>query len=302
MKTSLLLVLTLIAGSGIAGLAQQTDADDAAKTTYAPAAAGFGDQAASRSWEMTSVSAELDGKLDSKSAKVGDRVTLKTTDKVQISDGTVIPRGSHLVGHITQVQAHSGDRVIAQVAIAFDHFELKNGQSVAVHSLIRTVRPSAAVMSMNGIDNDNTMDASNMGGGRMGAGRSGGGVLGGGVGASGGVPTAAGGMGGDISGGVANRTPLGTSADANTNLGASTGAGAGVNQEAAVQLDGHGDAPIEGGAHAAAAARAVPHQTAIPGIMLAGSSSASGLLIDADRRDLEFVSGTRFEMGIVADQ
>ncbi|MGB0073527.1 MAG: hypothetical protein WBP71_11310, partial [Terracidiphilus sp.] len=83
---------------------------------------------------------------------------------------------------------------------------------------------------------------------------------------------------------------------------ASTGAGAGVNQEAAVQLDGHGDAPIEGGAHAAAAARAVPHQTAILGIMLAGSSSASGLLIDADRRDLEFVSGTRFEMGIVADQ
>jgi len=296
MKTSLLLVLTLTPLAGTAGLAQQTDADDAAKTTYAPAAAGFGDQAASRSWEMTSVSAELDGKLDSKSAKVGDRVTLKTTDKVQISDGTVIPRGSHLVGHITQVQAHSSDRVIAQVAIAFDHFELKNGQSVAVHSLIRTVRPSAAVMSMNGMDNDNTMDASNLGGGRMGAGRSGG------VGASGGVPTAAGGMGGDISGEVANRTPLGTSADANTNLGASTGVGAGVNQEAAVQLDGHGDAPIAGGAHAAAAARAVPHQTAIPGIMLAGSSSASGLLIDADRRDLEFVSGTRFEMGIVADQ
>jgi hypothetical protein len=298
MKTSPLLVLALIAMAGTAGAAQQTDADDAAKTTYAAAAAGFGDQAASRSWEMTAVSAELDGKLDSKSAKVGDRVTLKTTDKVQISDGTVIPRGSHLVGHITQVQAHSNDRVVAQVAIAFDHFELKNGQSVAVHSLIRTVRPSAAVMSMNGMDNDNTMDASSMGSGRMGAGRSGVGTMGGGVGTNAGVPN----VGGDVSGGVANRSPLGTSADANTNLGANAGAGAGVNQEAAVQLDGHGDAPIEGGAHAAAAARAVPHQTAIPGIMLAGSSSASGLLIDADRRDLEFMSGTRFEMGIVADQ
>jgi hypothetical protein len=298
MKTSPLLVLALIAMAGTAGAAQQTDTDDAAKTTYAAAAAGFGDQAASRSWEMTAVSAELDGKLDSKSAKVGDRVTLKTTDKVQISDGTVIPRGSHLVGHITQVQAHSNDRVVAQVAIAFDHFELKNGQSIAVHSLIRTVRPSAAVMSMNGMDNDNTMDASSMGSGRMGAGRSGVGTMGGGVGTNAGVPN----VGSDVSGGVANRSPLGTSADANTNLGANAGAGAGVNQEAAVQLDGHGDAPIEGGAHAAAAARAVPHQTAIPGIMLAGSSSASGLLIDADRRDLEFMSGTRFEMGIVADQ
>ena len=49
---------------------------------------------------------ELDGKLDSKTAKVGDRVVLKTMDKVQTSDGTVIPRGSRLVGHVTEVQAY----------------------------------------------------------------------------------------------------------------------------------------------------------------------------------------------------
>ena len=55
---------------------------------------------------MSSVSGELEGKLDSKTAKVGDRVVLKTTEKVQTSDGTVIPRGSRLVGHVTQVQAH----------------------------------------------------------------------------------------------------------------------------------------------------------------------------------------------------
>jgi hypothetical protein len=36
--------------------------------------------------------------------------------------------------------------------------------------------------------------------------------------------------------------------------------------------------------------------------MLAGSSSSSGLLIEGDRKDIEFTSGTRFEMGVVGDR
>ncbi len=76
---------------------------------------------------MTSVTGELENKLDTKSAKVGDRVALKTTDKVQVSDGTIIPRGSRLIGHISELQAHNGDRAIAQMGIVFDRVELKNG-------------------------------------------------------------------------------------------------------------------------------------------------------------------------------
>ena len=297
-------------------LAQQVDADasDSTKTTYAPAAAGFGDDAASRSWEMTSVSGELDGKLDSKTAKVGDRVTLKTTEKVQANDGTVIPRGSRLVGHVTEVQAHSNDRAIAQMAIAFDRIELKNGQSISVHSLIRTVRPSGSVSSLNSMDNDDMMSASTMGGGRMGG--AGVGMRGGGIGSAGTLGANgsidAAGVGNTNVGGTVDRTGAmagaGTGVGANTNVGAAgagpgnVGAGVGANQNGEVQLAGHGDAPIQGGVHAAAAARAVPHNTGIPGVMLAGSSTASGLLINADRRDLEFASGTRFEMGVVADR
>jgi hypothetical protein len=36
--------------------------------------------------------------------------------------------------------------------------------------------------------------------------------------------------------------------------------------------------------------------------MLAGSSTASGLLLNADRRDIRFESGMRFELGVVADR
>jgi hypothetical protein len=317
MKTSPLLVMAAVFLSA-ATLRPQSDVDagDSAKTTYAANAGGFGDAAASRSWEMTSVTGELDGKLDTKSAKLGDRVVLKTTDKAQLPDGTILPRGSRLVGHVTEVQAHSSDRAIAQLGIAFDHAELKNGESIPVHSLIRTVRMSASVSSMNVMGNDGTMDASAIGtnriGSGMGSGRGGGGI-GGGVGAGGGIAGDAGNLGAGTAGGVAGGTAGGT-LDRNgipTNAGAGVGTGAdagalgasaGAHQDSAVQLSGHGDAPISGGAHAAAAQRSVPHPTGIPGVMLAGSSTSSGLLIEGDRKEIEFTSGTRFEMGVVGDR
>jgi hypothetical protein len=301
--------------------AQRVDAnstdDEAAKVTYQPAAPGFGDQALSRSWDMTSVTGELESKLDSKSAKVGDRVALKTTEKVQISDGTVIPKGTRLVGHVTEVQAHNSDRAIAQIGVAFDHAELKNGESLPVHSLIRTVRMSASVTNMMG--DDDTMSASSMGSGRMGgmgSGR-GGGVIGGGLGAGTSASTEAGSLGGGAGAGIAGgaaggqvdrngnvtNTGAGVGTGVGTNGGAGTlGAGTSARDDSAVQLAGHGDAPLNGGAHAAAAQRTVPHPTGIPGVMLAGSSSSSGLLIEGDRKDIEFTSGTRFEMGVVGDR
>jgi hypothetical protein len=308
MKSSPFFVMGVVLLASASLLAQQSEAGDAAKTTYAPAPTGFGDEAASRSWEMTDVKADLDGKLDTKSAKVGDRVVLKTTDKVQASDGTVIPRGSRIVGHISEVQAHNNDRAIAQIAIVFDHAELKNGQSVPLHSLIRTVRPGGSVTGASMMDDDDQMSASAMGGGRMGGGGFGG-RAGGGLGAGASATTEAGSLGagpvGGVGGGAVDRT-TGTVAGTGTVPGASpsldTGAGIGANENGEVQLAGHGDAPIQGGAHAAAAERAVPHPTGIPGVMLAGTSTASGLLINADRKDLEFSSGTRFELGVVADR
>jgi len=68
-----------------------------------------------------------------------------------------------------------------------------------------------------------------------------------------------------------------------------------------VQLAGHGDLNANVGAHQAAAARAVPHPTEIPGVMLAGNSSASGVFL-ATRKDIQFASGTQMQLGIVADR
>ncbi len=90
--------------------------------------------------EMSPVNGELVSKLDSKTAKTGDNIVVKTETSIKTADGTEIPKGSKLIGHIIAVQP-SGAGTNSQVALQFDHVELKGGQSVAVHSQIQSIAP-----------------------------------------------------------------------------------------------------------------------------------------------------------------
>jgi hypothetical protein len=295
MKTAIIAAVAFSALASISLLAQQVDAS--VDGSDSRGTAGFGDEAASHEWEMSSISGELEGKLDSKTAKVGDRVVLKTTEKVQTSDGTMIPRGSRLVGQVTEVQAYDNEHATAQMAIAFDRAELKNGQSVAIYTLLRGVRPVTSAMAMRsqmnsdgfGAPMDGGMGDIAGGGQPMGGSRSGGGgILGGSGRTMGGVGNA----GGD---------PLGRTGTTTSTLDNPADAGVGDNTNDAVQTAGHGDWNPSSGAHVQAAARAVPHATGIPGVMLAGSNSASGMF-SASMKDVQFASGTEMQLGIVADR
>ena len=101
--------------------------------------------------EMRPVNAELETKLDSKTAKAGDNIVVKTKTAIKTADGTVIPKGSKLVGHITGVQA-SGAGTNSQVALQFDHIELKGGQSLPVQSQIQSIAPPEGSASTGGGD------------------------------------------------------------------------------------------------------------------------------------------------------
>ena len=68
-----------------------------------------------------------------------------------------------------------------------------------------------------------------------------------------------------------------------------------------VELSGYGYVNETVGAHQLAAARAVPRPTAIPGVMLAGNSSASGVF-SASMKEIQFESGTQMQLGIMANQ
>jgi hypothetical protein len=93
--------------------------------------------------DLRPVSGELVSKLDTKNAKNGDPIVVKTTEKATIGDGVVIPKGSKITGHITDVQAHDGTNQNAKVAIQFDQAELKGGQTLAIKSVLQAVEPAA---------------------------------------------------------------------------------------------------------------------------------------------------------------
>jgi hypothetical protein len=91
--------------------------------------------------EMSSVKGELVSKLDTKTAKTGDSVVVQTQSSVKTADGTEIPKGSKLVGHVLAAKSsEAGDN--SQVALQFDHIELKGGQSVPIHSQIQSIAPA----------------------------------------------------------------------------------------------------------------------------------------------------------------
>ncbi len=99
--------------------------------------------------DLKPVSGELVDKLDTKSAKQGDSVVVKTSEDLKVSGGTDIPKGSKLMGHVTNVQARGEGKENSQIAIQFDKAELKGGQTVAIESIIQSVSPAAG----SGVDN-----------------------------------------------------------------------------------------------------------------------------------------------------
>jgi hypothetical protein len=92
--------------------------------------------------DLSPLTGELESKLDSKNAKPGDSVVLKTTEKTVMANGTVIPKGSKIMGHVTGVQAHDDQSPNGQLTLQFDQAQLKGGQSLPLLSTLQSVSPS----------------------------------------------------------------------------------------------------------------------------------------------------------------
>ena len=157
MKTGTTLATAIFALASLPLLAQQpspanqpnSPATQPATQQNPPSAAPATSPAASpetSTVEMSPVNGELVSKLDSKTAKSGDNVVVRTETSIKTADGTEIPKGSKLIGHIIAVQP-SGAGTNSQVALQFDHVELKGGQSVAVHSQIQSISPPGGAAS-----------------------------------------------------------------------------------------------------------------------------------------------------------
>jgi len=92
--------------------------------------------------ELRPVTGELVKNIDSKNAKAGDEVVVKTTENATFADGIAIPKGSKIMGHVTEVQAHDKSNENSKLTLQFDQAELKGGQRMPIKSVLQSLSPA----------------------------------------------------------------------------------------------------------------------------------------------------------------
>jgi hypothetical protein len=88
--------------------------------------------------QMVNLVANVDKTIDTKKAKVGDPFTAKVTTGGKLDDGTDVPAGSILEGHIDSVtpSEKKGDSVLT---VTIDKLAFKDGKEVPVKATITRV-------------------------------------------------------------------------------------------------------------------------------------------------------------------
>jgi hypothetical protein len=288
MKAATIIAVALATFSSFPSTAQQTTQAPTTQASPAQASPAQQDaqpsqtqpgqtqaQAASASVQLQPISGELVSKLDSKSAKQGDSVILKTSENAKTADGTQIPKGSKLVGHVTNVQARGDGKENSQIAIQFDRAELKGGQSMPIESVIQSISPSAS-------DMPNQNGAMPVGSGSAPA-----------TGSMAPGSNPAGGMNQTANNQTANNDRPGLASNTTAQPGATT-----------QDTNANGGAPAPGSIVARNGNVAI-RATSIPGVLLANNingqpfSNASGMLLGA-RRDIKLDGGTQMVVAVAA--
>src|SRR5437016_5439614 len=88
--------------------------------------------------------AALSAPLDTKKCKPGDPVTARATESAKSDGKTVIPKGSKLVGHVTQASARSKGDAESSIGVVFDKAILKGGQEVPLNVAIQAIASKQA--------------------------------------------------------------------------------------------------------------------------------------------------------------
>jgi hypothetical protein len=202
--------------------AGKTQAQTSAGASASTSASAQNGQANASLAGGTAFNAALSKPIDSKKCKPGDSVTAQTTEAAKFEGKTVIPKGSKLVGHVTQASARANGEAQSALAIVFDKAILKNGEEVPLNVAIQALASAQSNASAAGADLDTFGNI-----GASGAGS----ASGGGRGALGGVTSAAGGAAGTVTNTAAN---VGGAVNSTTNAagsvaGASKGAIGGLN-------------------------------------------------------------------------
>ncbi len=81
--------------------------------------------------------------LDSSKLKEGDIVEVETAGSFKLPDGTLVPKGSKLVGHVTSAKARSKGDTDSKLAVSFEKLSVANGKQLSVKGAVQAVFPPA---------------------------------------------------------------------------------------------------------------------------------------------------------------
>jgi hypothetical protein len=185
--------------------AQASSTTDANASQAATASGKNGEvSAANQLAAGSTVQAELTKPVDVRKNKPGDEVVAKTTQDVKSEGHVVIPKGSKIVGRVTQAQARAKGQEESQLGMAFDHAVLKDGTQVPAAFTIQAIgRSESEAAAATAAETDGMMAGGSAGGmtsGGGGAGMQGRGGLGGVTSTAGGVVNNT----GSVAGGAVN--------------------------------------------------------------------------------------------------
>jgi hypothetical protein len=125
----------------------------------------------------TTMNASLSQPVDAKKNKTGDQVTARTTQDVKSDGKVIIPKGSKLVGRVTDCKARGKDEKESALGLVFDKAILKHGEEIPLNVTIQALAAAQSAASASAGADD---FAAGAGAGAAGGARAaGGGALGG---------------------------------------------------------------------------------------------------------------------------
>jgi hypothetical protein len=120
----------------------------------------------------SNLQAELTKPIDAGKAKPGDEVTAKLTQDFKSDGKVVFHKGSKLVGHVTEAQAHSKNNAESRLGIVFDKVQPKGGEEASINAMVQALAPP--VHGTLASSADESLNAPAMGGSHGGGGGGGG--------------------------------------------------------------------------------------------------------------------------------
>ncbi len=124
-----------------------------------------------------SLEAELQKTVDVNKAKVGDEIVLKVTKSIKQSGEVVIPKGSTLLGRVTEVQRKTKQNSESRLGMIFDRIQGKSLSAPFSASVVSITDAAANVGNGDSVMSD--VSGSSRTSGSASGGSSGGGLLGG---------------------------------------------------------------------------------------------------------------------------